>query len=113
MTLQSENKTMFFIKRIYIVILPLPHILTTSSRIVSLTMTRFTTAAAALLLSAPAVAAFQASPGMHSRVRPLRAVAIGTDESSIGMSGVSQPFDQNTGAMTVDLRGVAFSVRIM
>jgi hypothetical protein len=76
-------------------------------------MGRFTAAAAALLLSAPAVAAFQASPGMRSRVRPLRAVAIETDEPSIGISGVSRPFGQNPGAMTVDLTGVAFSVRVM
>ena len=78
-------------------------------------MSRFTAAAFLLGAAAPTAVAFQSMPSMRSTmVRPLRAVAVGT--GSIGISrktGSPKPSgDEQIGAMTVDLDGIAFSVRI-
>jgi len=75
-------------------------------------MSRFTAAAFLLGAAAPTAVAFQSMPSMRSTmVRPLRAVAVGT--GSIGISrktGSPKPSgDEQIGAMTVDLDGIAFS----
>ena len=80
-------------------------------------MCRLSTAATLLCWSATTVAAFQPLSSVATRVRPLRAVAVGlpTVTGSGTETGLPTPRgdDANKGAMTVDLEGIAFSVRIV